>query len=263
MKPTVRICRLNSPGLEILHVEHATAVIPTHVHASWCVLVMEEGERSLTVADRQYRLQPGDAVIIPEHTAHSCAGAPDGCSFWAVNFTLAGLEAVHAREYAKQGFLRVRGDNLSRLLHAVLDGKGGPETAGELLLALRALRPAASPSVEDGPVCPACEAANPAVLLARTILDGPEGLETPLAELARRCGTSRFHLCRLFKRETGISPNEYKTLSRLRQARMLLSRGAPLADAAAGSGFHDQSHLTLRFKKYMGMPPGAFARACQ
>jgi len=177
-----------------------------------------------------------------------------------VNFALSGLDAAHARELAEQGFSKIRGDDLPGLLRAVFDDDSDPEAVRALL---RALRPTASPSPEDVLVIPASEKGNPAVRLARAILDGPDGLETPLALLARRCGASRFHLCRLFKRETGISPNEYRTLSRLRQARMLLSQGAPLADAAAGSGFHDQSHLTLRFRKYMGMPPGAFARACQ
>lgn len=260
MKPAVRICRLSPPRLEIFHVEHATAAIPTHVHASWCVLVMEQGERSVTGAGRVYHLTPGDAVIIPKDTAHSCSGAPAGCSFWAVSFSLDILESTYARQLTAQGFSRIPGNTLPGLLYAVVNNHRGSETVQALL---GALRPSVCPAKDDLPAHPASEVVNSAVRQARAILDGPEGLETPLAELASRCGASRFHLCRLFKRETGVSPNEYRTLSRLRQARMLLSHGVSLADAAAGSGFHDQSHLTLRFKKYMGMPPGAFARACQ
>lgn len=221
---------------------------------------MEQGERFVAAAGREYLLQPNDAVIIPQLTAHSCSGSPQGCSFWAVNFNLANLENAHAPELTQPGFSRIRGENLAGLLPGFLAGNRDPEAVRSLLGALRL---AVLPSPQEAPAHPVAAEASPAVRMARAILDGPDGHETPLAELAHRSGASRFHLCRLFRRETGISPNEYRTLSRLRRARMLLSQGAPLADAAVGCGFHDQSHLTHRFRKYMGMPPGAFARACQ
>ena len=221
---------------------------------------MEQGQRTVSAAGRDYILQPEEAVLIPRLTAHSCSGSPAGCSFWVVSFTPSDLMGPHAAGGMRRVFSRIPGAGLAGLLREVLEEKGGSEAVRPLL---GALWQAVFAAPEDVSASPVAAETSAAVRMARAILDGPDGLSTPLAELAQRSGASRFHLCRLFKRETGLSPNEYKTLSRLRRVRMLLSQGAPLADAAAGCGFHDQSHLTLRFRKYMGMPPGAFARACQ
>ena len=35
---------------------------------------------------------------------------------------------------------------------------------------------------------------------------------------------------------------------------------ADVANVAAEVGFYDQAHLTRRFKRFLGVPPGAFAR---
>src|ERR1039458_9356944 len=48
------------------------------------------------------------------------------------------------------------------------------------------------------------------VLRARQLLDNTEGVVT-LAQLSKRVGLSPFHLQRLFKRATGLSPREYQS----------------------------------------------------
>jgi AraC-like DNA-binding protein len=53
----------------------------------------------------------------------------------------------------------------------------------------------------------------------------------------------------------------YLNQLRVRQARRLLDRGVPPAQAAAEAGFADQAHLTRHFKRTMGVPPGAYQRA--
>jgi AraC-like DNA-binding protein len=41
----------------------------------------------------------------------------------------------------------------------------------------------------------------------------------------------------------------------------LILSGARLSDAAANSGFADQSHMTRLFVRSFGMAPGVYARA--
>jgi len=48
---------------------------------------------------------------------------------------------------------------------------------------------------------------------------------------------------------------------RLDRARRLLLDGLPIADVAAVTGFHDQSHLTRHFRALLGTTPGVFRRA--
>ena len=54
----------------------------------------------------------------------------------------------------------------------------------------------------------------------------------------------------------GLTPHEYRTQRRLRHARQLIARGAPLAEVAADSGFADQSHMNRLFLRAFGYTPG-------
>ena len=45
---------------------------------------------------------------------------------------------------------------------------------------------------------------------------------------------------------------------RIEHARTLLERGVTLADAAAQTGFADQSHFSHYFKRITGLTPGAY-----
>ena len=76
-------------------------------------------------------------------------------------------------------------------------------------------------------------------------------------------GMSRFHLCRVFRRTTGVPPYEYYKQLRLARARDLLHEGVGIAAAACRVGYSDQSHLTRHFKRYVATTPGAYARAAR
>lgn len=82
-----------------------------------------------------------------------------------------------------------------------------------------------------------------------------------LAALAREAGLSPFHFVRVFKQTTGQTPHRYLLERRLERARELLLQRAPsLAEVAAATGFCDQSHLTLHFKRAFGLTPGEYRR---
>ena len=71
-------------------------------------------------------------------------------------------------------------------------------------------------------------------------------------------GFSPYHLARLFHDETGLPPHTYLTQLRINRAKQRLQAGDPIADVAAATGFSDQSHLTRRFKRIVGVTPGQF-----
>lgn len=93
---------------------------------------------------------------------------------------------------------------------------------------------------------------------AKALLD--ERLEESLAleELAQKCGLSRHHLLRAFKRETGLPPHAWRNQRRIQLARRLLGEGQPIAEVALATGFTDQSHFTTAFRKVVGATPGQY-----
>jgi AraC-like DNA-binding protein len=81
-----------------------------------------------------------------------------------------------------------------------------------------------------------------------------------LEELARVAGLNPFYLIRVFRKELGLPPHEFLTQVRVERAKKLLSGGWPIAQVALETGFVDQSHLTNRFKRILGVTPKQFVR---
>lgn len=82
-----------------------------------------------------------------------------------------------------------------------------------------------------------------------------------LADLARETGLSRFQVLRGVARATGLTPHAYLMQRRVDLARRLIAAGTALAEAAAASGFADQSHMTRLFVRKYGLSPGVYAAA--
>ena len=96
---------------------------------------------------------------------------------------------------------------------------------------------------------------------ARGRIDDAPAETFTLVELADLCGLSRFQFLRSFARATGLTPHAYLIQRRVDLARRLVANGTPLAEAAAESGFFDQSHMTRHFTRVLGISPGAYAAA--
>jgi AraC-like DNA-binding protein len=71
-----------------------------------------------------------------------------------------------------------------------------------------------------------------------------------LDELADQAFLSKFHLLRIFKKRTGLTPYTYQTQLKLNEARKLIFQDRTLTEIAYELGFADQAHFTNTFKKY-------------
>lgn len=97
------------------------------------------------------------------------------------------------------------------------------------------------------------------VAAARAFLTEEFDRQVTSGDLERITGFDRFELARAFRRLIGTSPHRYLVGRRLANARRLMAAGEPLAEAAAASGFADQSHMTRHFRARFGITPGRFA----
>lgn len=80
----------------------------------------------------------------------------------------------------------------------------------------------------------------------------------PLEKLAALANLSPFHFNRIFAEQFGMPPHAFQVQIRLAETKKLLRNGASIAQAAAQTGFSDQSHLTRHFRQVFGFTPGQY-----
>jgi len=97
------------------------------------------------------------------------------------------------------------------------------------------------------------------VTRARQILDNADAVVT-LAELSKRVGLSPFHLQRLFKRATGLTPREYQSARRMQHVKSGLRHAADVTTALYDAGFGSPSRLYEKAPQQLGMTPGEYRR---
>jgi len=77
-----------------------------------------------------------------------------------------------------------------------------------------------------------------------------------LTRIAAALGVSVFHLCRSFRRATGLTLNAYRDQVRLRVALERLEQGTrDLTCLALDLGYSSHSHFTAAFRRSFGRPP--------
>jgi AraC-like DNA-binding protein len=77
--------------------------------------------------------------------------------------------------------------------------------------------------------------------------------------LAQLANVSRYHFMRAFHANFGMPPHAYINQLRLQHARKLLLAGHNVTEAAAESGFYDQSRLNKFFRRAYGVTPAHYA----
>ena len=91
---------------------------------------------------------------------------------------------------------------------------------------------------------------------------GKDTIDEPALDLAGVACLSPYHFSCSIKQAVGIGPQRYVMQRRLEQAKTLMRRTKePLAEIAQRVGFADQSHLTMIFRREIGMTPGRYRTA--
>ena len=98
-----------------------------------------------------------------------------------------------------------------------------------------------------------------AALVARACRLIEEADETPnLQALAAAVGTSPYHLHRLFKSQTGLTPKRYAAARRATRVRDALAEQPTVTEAIYGAGYNSNSRFYESSTKLLGMTPTVY-----
>lgn len=96
--------------------------------------------------------------------------------------------------------------------------------------------------------------------VAQTVAYIAEHLGDPISldQLSDSCALEKHYLCRLFKKETGITPFHFILLKRISLAKLLLSQGNSVTETCFRAGFQNYNNFITSFKKMTGTTPGQY-----
>lgn len=262
----VRIRRVDAlGGIELVNARFLNRRSAPHSHTELEIGLVTAGTRKVHCRGKVFYAKEGSILAFAPGEVH--AGLPDDtrgseyCAFLIPQERLAGW-TLSPDEAGIFDSPVIDDPSLARRLlrtHARLSRPGGETDRsqdGQLLLTFEALqrwhRRAPDESERD---------TRQAVAIVREHLHHHYAERIRLESLARLAGLSVFHLIRIFRDDTGLTPYAYLGQVRVHRAAQMLREGMPVSMVASATGFADQSHLTRLFKRLVGVPPGEYQRA--
>lgn len=256
----------------VFHLKDAKGTEMEYHYHEFCKLVLFiSGQGEYTVEDQHYALQAGDVLMIGSHQVHRPEFAR-GVEYERIIFYIApeflqkqstsecNLETLF--DGTKGHVLRLEERRYQKLftqakeLEAELTGEsyGKSVMANSLLLQLLVrlmrYREKTLMQVPGHPVI-----SDERIGRMLTYLDNHFTENLTVEELSGLFFISRYHMMRLFRKETGQTVYEYITERRLFFARDLIRQGVPATESCFRAGFGSYSSFTRFYGKRFGTTP--------
>lgn len=259
------------PGAEMLTAEYREHAFVPHWHEHYVFAVITAGAEEYAYCGAEHVATPGTIAAINPGEVHTGSRAVDEGWAYRVFYPQVSVMTRLAAELAGRpaddpGCLpwfpgRVIADpeaaSMLARAHVLLESGADPLAAETALHQGFALLIGRHAENRPAPANPPADAARVARMCELLAADPAEPLT--LSALAAAVGLSPFHAARLFARAVGMPPHAWRIQLRLNRAQDLLRRGLSVTEAAAATGFTDQSHFTRHFKRAHGVPPGLWA----
>ena len=256
--------------------------IKMHYHNGLELIYFDAADGYMLVGGVRYRAEAGTALLINSYQLHTPVDILPGARYSRILITVdedtakGSLERLGLGELwallSSPSALRVPEKNdpegtLRFRFHAIQRQKelGGPlcleQMHGELALLL-------------GDFARLCASYSSSQGLETGQISGVRGIlsyldrhyreSVSLEQLEQRFFLSRNHICRSFKKATGLTVSQYVNRRRMTDVqRMLRSSGLPIAEICYAVGFGDVAYFTKLFNRITGCTPSQYRRAAR
>ena len=258
---------------------NATCILHNHWHDSFEIIYLLKGDAVFNIGNTEYAVTPGDILIVnPKvfHTGYSVNNAES--SFYAFVFDsriLAGnpLDPVHSKliQPLIDNRILIPGkipkdqpdySYLKTILKRIIDELENKETGFEIIvksqlltffaLLLRTYSTLPQSIDYDNMFNKYSDSFNELISYLETNFPDKITIETASAIMH----LSPFHFCRVFKKITGSTFNDFLNFYRVNKAEDILkTTDIPITEVAVMSGFYDISYFDRVFKKFKKYTP--------
>ncbi|WP_119392557.1 AraC family transcriptional regulator [Taklimakanibacter lacteus] len=240
-------------------------IFPPHTHETYVIGVTLEGVHSYMHKGVRVRCEAGTICFINPAEVHD--GSPDShgysyrMTYPSPEFLTALLRAETGRPVGAPRFRTpgVHDPELAQMFcaaHRALEGKDEALLADEKLIGFYLTAIERYAGGLPGMIAAGQE--PDAVARIKDYLMAHLAEATDFQTLAEQAGLSAWHLIRVFRKATGLTPHAWLVDRRVHQARELLRAGESPSHIAVQCGFADQAHLTRSFKARLGVTPGQY-----
>ena len=230
-----------------------------HYHASYELYYLEAGSREYFVEDKFFSVSAGSFVLIPPGKLHRTGGDyglrtlvifTDG--FLRRNFTESAVNQLLSCFSSLQIVPPVQQrEEFKRILKMLQNSQGETEFAIYLGVLLNELSK-----------CSAQESADTFVGSVVEYLNKRYSENCSLESIASEFYISKYYLCRVFRKNTGMTVNDYLNQVRIKNAcGYLEASDKSIYEIARLCGFQSSAYFSNHFKKVMNISPSEYRRS--
>lgn len=255
--------------IDIKKVEHRWNMGNFHYHNSYEIYYLSEGNRKMLVKNKVYELLPNDIVLLRPNVMHRSmhSGTHTRVNIVFTDEFISSYFSNKALEYLlscfETEFIRLNkseNEQFRKIFSELSDeyNKNRPffiNLAEILKLFINAkIRQEKEHSVKR-------DLSKVSIKINSVIsyIATNYGTISSIDEIADACYINKSYMCRLFKKETGLTVFEYLTHIKIHNScEMMRSTNSSLTDIALQCGFSSPAYFSYTFKELTGCTPSQF-----
>lgn len=229
--------------IEILTGSHSNP-LPLHSHECWCIGLVTEGEVYFKIREQENLLKRGELYVIPSNAGVTIIPKNE---YHFITICFKGelgekFQSIELMQY----FLRITDtESFMRIFYDFMWYGDREKIVRDYLELMKPI----TMTTKGGQYPKRSEMVEKAIEFMRK----NQKEKFDLNNIAAEAGVSKYHLVRLFKKEMGVTPNQYYIQNKLRQVKARIMEEEPEIQIAVELNYSDQSHLCRQFKQMMGV----------
>lgn len=230
-------------SIEIVYGQ-STHCFPLHSHESFCVGAVIKGSALFTINNTEHLLKESMIFIIPSNTGISITSDLE-YNYITICFKNELKKKVENINFNKY-FIKMKSSEEMLTLCDIF--KRNNDENQFLNSILKLINSAIKPDLLLDE-----NKSNETVLLISEYIKKNAAQKFDLDKLAKSFYLSKYHLIRIFKKEMGVTPNQYYIQAKMRIIKTKIFNAPSETNLAFNLNLSDESHLCRLFKKQMGI----------